>query len=427
VEQSAGYSATTDLQQDVQRPITSIDNPFPALAPISGNAKGLLTGVSANVSFIDPDRDAPRVHQYSVDIQRQLPGDMSVGLTYMGASGRHLTWGTSVNINQVDPRYIGLNNVNGTNVLLQNVANPFFGNPNAGAFATRATLPRNQLLRPFPQFGNVTMTQSTLGKSQYHAAVIALTKRATGWWGGRVSYTWSRLNDNQFGQGNYYSSAPGLLNAYTAIPWSEYFNPDAEYGRSLLDSPHKLVASPIIRLPFGDGQRWLTTGVGSALAGGWTMSFIIQMQSGFPIGVSQSNNNTNLLGSNQRPNLVAGVDPRTEGSITDRLQANPADSLYLNPAAFSEARAGTFGDAPRLLPGVYSPWRNSTDMRIRKDIGLGAARRLSLDFEMINVFNNPWYAALGSVAFSPTSGTFGRVTAQANYSRTMQFTARVSF
>jgi hypothetical protein len=423
VEQSAGYSATTELQQDVNRPITSINNPFPnGLTAITGNANGMLTGTSANISFIDPDRDAPRVHQYSVDMQRQLPGDMSVGLTYMGATSRHLTWGTSVNINQIDPRFYSLGSA-----LTANVPNPFFGNPGAGGFATRTTLPRNQLLRPFPQYGNVTMTQSTLGKAQYHAGVVALTKRTTGWWGGRLSYTWSRLDDNQFGQGNYYSSAPGILNNYTAIPGSPYFDPDAEYGRSLLDSPHKLVASPIIRLPFGDGQKWLTSGVASKIAGGWTVSFVIQMQSGFPIGVSQSSNNTNSLGGNQRPNIVPGQDFLMPGSITDRLKANPADDLYLNPAAFSEAPAGTLGNAPRILPGVYSPWRNSTDMRIRRDIALGGARRISLDLEVINLFDNPWYAALGSVAYSPTSGTFGRVTAQANYSRTMQVTGRFSF
>ena len=54
---AAGYSQTTALQQDVCDPITTIDNPFPnGLTPISGNATGLLTGVSTNISFIDPDR-----------------------------------------------------------------------------------------------------------------------------------------------------------------------------------------------------------------------------------------------------------------------------------------------------------------------------------------------------------------------------------
>jgi len=424
-QSAAGYSQTTTLQQDTLRPITSIDNPFPnGLEAISGNARGLLTGVSSSISFIDPDRDAPRVHQYSADIQRQLPGDMSIGVTYMGATGRHLTWGTDVNINQVDPKYLALNNPGGTNLLTQLVPNPFAGNSNAGSFGTRGpTIQRNQLLRPFPQFGDINMTQSTLARSQYHAGIIQITKRATGWWGGRISYTYSRLYDNQFGQGNYYSNAPGILNNYTAIHWSEYFDLDAEYGRSRIDTPHKLVASPIIRLPFGHGRRWLTSGIGNWIAGGWTVSAVIQMQSGFPLGMSQQVNNTNLLGAGQRPNIVPGVELRVPGSITDRLRDNPNDDLYLNPQAVTQAPAGTFGNAPRLL-NVYSPWRNSTDLAINKDFPVGGTRRATLRVEVINLFDNPWYAALQSAAQG--NANFGRVSTQANYSRTVQVTARYS-
>ena len=186
-----------------------------------------------------------------------------------------------------------------------------------------------------------------------------------------------------------------------------------------------MVASPIFRLPFGEGQRWLNTGIGSALAGGWTVSFVIQMQSGFPIGVSQNVNNTNLLGSAQRPNLVSGANPQIAGSITDRLIDNPGDDLYLDQAAFTQAPPGTFGDAPRLLDGVYSPWRNSTDMAINRDIGLGGARRATIRLEIINLFNNPWFQAIQSTAFG--NANFGRVNAQANYSRTLQLTGRFSF
>ena len=70
--------------------------------------------------------------------------------------------------------------------------NPFFGNPNAGTFASRATIERNQLLRPFPQFLNVNQAETNLGKSQYHAGVIQIRKRMT-WWSGSFSYTYSRL------------------------------------------------------------------------------------------------------------------------------------------------------------------------------------------------------------------------------------------
>ena len=144
---AAGYSQATSLQQDVLRPITTIDNPFPSgLTPISGNSAGLLTGASTNITFIDPDRTAPRVHQYSADLQRELPGDMSIGFTYMGATGRNLTWGGTatgqVNINQVDPEYLPLNNPGGTNFLTQHVPNPFQNVPGPERLRPAA--------RPFP-------------------------------------------------------------------------------------------------------------------------------------------------------------------------------------------------------------------------------------------------------------------------------------
>ena len=79
---------------------------------------------------------------------------------------------TDVNINQVDPRFLPLNNVNGVNALTQLVPNPFANVPGAAGFATRGpTIQRNQLLRPYPQFDNVNIQQQTLARSQYHAGV----------------------------------------------------------------------------------------------------------------------------------------------------------------------------------------------------------------------------------------------------------------
>ena len=108
------------------------------------------------------------------------------------------------------------------------------------------------------------------------------------------------------------------------------------------------------------------------------------------------------------------------GSITDRLRADPDDDLYLNPAAFSHAAAGTFGNAPRMLPGIYSPWRNSTDLAINKDLPLGGERRATLRLEIINLFDNPWYAAIAaprsatptSAVSAPRATTRGRCRSQ---------------
>ena len=266
--------------------------------------------------------------------------------------------------------------------------------------------------------------ETNLGKSQYHAGVIQIRKRMT-WWSGSFSYTYSRLQDNQFGQGNYYTSAPGLLNHYSFVEGSSYFNPDAEYGRSLIDSPHKVAMTPSVQLPFGEGRRFFNESrTANAILGNWTVSAVIQMQSGFPIGVSQNTNNTNLLGAAQRPNIVPGQE-FVLGDITDRLRANPADDRYLNDAAFATAPAGTFGNSPRILPGAYSPWRNSTDVSINKDIRFGGGKRATLRLEIINLFDNPWYAAMSSVAYG--NANFGKVESQGNYSRTMQITGRFSF
>src|SRR5262249_40193090 len=81
--------------------------------------------------------------------------------------GRNMGWGgssnTSININQLDPKYQTL--VANTQQL---VPNPFFGVAAAGQLSTRSTIEIGQLLRPFPQFGNVNMQQSTGAHSQYH-------------------------------------------------------------------------------------------------------------------------------------------------------------------------------------------------------------------------------------------------------------------
>ncbi len=151
-----GYTGSTTLSQNTLIPITSIDNPFPGgLQQPTENTLGLLTGTGGNIGFIDPDKGAPRIQQYSFDVQRELPGGMSVTVGYVGSRGSNLGWGgtsnTSININQLDPKYFAL----GTQ-LTQAVPNPFFGIPEAGSFANQTTIQRGQLLRPFPQFGNIT-------------------------------------------------------------------------------------------------------------------------------------------------------------------------------------------------------------------------------------------------------------------------------
>jgi hypothetical protein len=414
-----GYSATTTLQQPQGVPTISLSNPFPnGLVQPTGNERGLLTGTGGDIFFVDPDKGAPRVQQFSVDIQRELPGSANFSVGYSGARGENLSWAGSnaaattgfININQIDPKYQAL--VPNTLAL---VANPFYGVADAGQFATRQTIELGQLLRPFPQFGNVYMMQSTGAHSMYHAAIVQLRKRAVGLWGGQIGYTYSRLSDNQFAESNYYSANTGLQNNYTVVPGSAYYNPDLEYGRSLLDSPHKLVIAPTLNVP-GDG----------ALLGGWSVTGVVTVQSGFPIGVTQNQTTTPFLfGGTQRPNVVPGQDFVVPGDITTRIEANVSDNEYLNKGAFSAAPANMFGDAPRMLPGVLSPWRNNVDLSVSKRVKTGGGTTASARVEVLNVFDTVQWAAPTSAAFG--NAAFGQIRNQANNMRMMQFTFRFGF
>jgi hypothetical protein len=271
------------------------------------------------------------------------------------------------------------------------------------------------------------MQQSTGAHSLYHAAIFQLRKRATGLWGGSFSYTYSRLSDNQFGESNYYSSNPGLQNNYTVVTGSPYYDPEQLYGRALLDSPHKLVIAPTVTLPFGHGKKFLTDSpAGDLLLGGWSITPVITLQSGFPIGVTQNITGTPFLyGGTQRPNIVPGQDFLTPGGITDRITASVADNLYFNKGAFAASALNRFGDAPRMLPGVLSPWRNNVDLGVSKQVTTGGRTSASIRLEVLNIFNIVQWAAPASSAFGNSS--FGQINNQANNMRMVQFTFRFQF
>src|SRR5499426_1065188 len=114
---------------------------------------------------------------------------ISIRLT-SSASGRAIGFGgtqeaTTININQIDPalarQLFPLGSGWDPAKLRESIPNPFFGIAAAGEFASRETIPRGQLLRPFPEFGDVLAHEATEGsKRQYHALSFKLDKRLSG-------------------------------------------------------------------------------------------------------------------------------------------------------------------------------------------------------------------------------------------------------
>ena len=112
---------------------------------------------------------------------------------------------------------------------------------------------------------------------------------------------------------------------------------------------------------------------------------------------------------------------------TDRIKANLTDNQYFNVAAFRAIAApyNRFGNAPRTLPGVYSPWRNNVDLSVSKRVNTGGGTYAQARIEVLNLFDTVQWAAPASTAFGNAS--FGQIRNQANNMRMMQFTFRFAF
>jgi hypothetical protein len=182
---------------------------------------------------------------------------------------------------------------------------------------------------------------------------------------------------------------------------------------SLLDMPHRLVIAPFVELPFGEGKRWFSSGVGRRLLGNWTIAALGSFESGFPLNVTQLNNNTGSLGGGQRPDLVSGVDPNTDGSITN----------YINAAAYSPAAPFTFGNAPRTNADIRTPFRTNWDASVTKNIKFGT-KTAQVRADLLNMFDNVRF--LGPVT-ALGNASFGAITAQGGLPRSVQLTVRFSW
>jgi hypothetical protein len=403
-----GFTAITPLTSSFDgglTPAVTLSDPFPrsifpaGLEQPVGSRNGLMTGAGGDIDFVDQFRESAYVHQFSVDFQRELPRRMSVSVGYIGARSERLGIGGTadrvVNINQLDPRHQSLGPA-----LQEQVTNPMFGNPVFGAFSTRRTIARGQLLRPYPQFGNIYAHQVSAGRARYHSVVLRWEKKIHQGWGARVNYTWSQAKDNLLETNAFSSSLERglLINNYDL---------EEGYGISLLDAPHRFNVSGVYELPFGRGSAW----------GGWSISVVGSIQSGFPVNVYQNNNNSGLLGSGQRPN-VTGVDPRTSGSAVERINS------WFDPAAWTLAPAFTFGDAPRTDDRARTPVRNFWDFAFQKSQPIGGNKSLIFRAELLNAFDHPDLNGPG-VAFG--LGTFGRITSVRGFPRMWQFMVKLAF
>jgi hypothetical protein len=152
------------------------------------------------------------------------------------------------------------------------------------------------------------------------------------------------------------------------------------------------------------------------VVGGWTINTVSVYETGFPLQIYQTNLNSAYGYGAQRPNAT-GVAPGTSGSVEQRLYD------YINPAAFSLAPQGTFGNVGRTIP-LRGPGEKNWDMSVFKSFIFKERVKAQFRAEALNAFNSPYF-------YSPntnySSGQFGQITGQANFSRQLQLAIRVTY
>jgi hypothetical protein len=400
-----GFSVTTPfvVSQDGITPKDRLNNPFPGglLEPI-GSSLGLATLAGQNVSFVDPGDRTPMLHTWNFNIQREvLPGSvLQVG--YVGSRGIKIIpggqWSTGdpEQLNQLHPSFLAEGAA-----LLQTVDNPFYGLFTSGPLAG-PRVQRQQLLRPYPQFGNVTRLYGGYGNSVYHALQTKLETRFGSSINTIVTYTWSKnISDIARVQNHY----------------------DRRASRSLgqFDAPHRVTISGAFDLPFGRDRRFLSNAppaVDYAL-GGWNLSTFSTFQSGFPLEYSLARSNIFAVGTGpQFPDVVGDPMEGISGSHQERL------SRFFNTAAFAQPKDFTFGNAGARIGTVRSPGMNNINLTLTKDFPVTESVRFRLRASSFNLTNTPVFAA-PNTQFG--TGNFGVVFNQANMSRQTELALRLVF
>ncbi len=177
----------------------------------SGNSKGLLSGLNGDVEL---RRSEPLGAARAAVVGRPPARDRQrhgADLHLHGREGRpspaRRLERSAGQLNQLDPKYLAL----GATALAQQLPNPFLGNPNVPAsLSTPATLAALAAAAAVPA---VQQRLRAAGhRRPEHATRPASSSGPSGashGWGGRVSYTYSVLKDNQIGETNFYSAVGG--------------------------------------------------------------------------------------------------------------------------------------------------------------------------------------------------------------------------
>ena len=264
-----------------------------------------------------------------------------------------------------------------------------YSSPNCNPF-TSVGCPVDQV----PVFSNI-FAEDTIAASAYNSFQASLEKRFSHGLQMQAAYTFSKSLD-------WASSFEETVNP---------FDYKASRALSLFNSAQRFVINYYWDIPTPKYN-----GFAGKILDDWSMSGIIQFQSGFPIRIQTEDDNELIsslfflgAGAPQLSGKLQILNPKTNGG------------LYLNPNQFSDPTLGTFATTPRSI--CCGPGENQWDVTFSKRIALSEAKYFQFRADIFNLFNKTEFVNPDG-NFSDT--TFGQVL-QARDPREVQFALKFYF
>ncbi|MGH9403434.1 MAG: carboxypeptidase regulatory-like domain-containing protein [Terriglobia bacterium] len=372
------------------------------------------------------------IHNWTLDVQRQLGKNLLLDVGYVGSHGYHLD-AEDAAPNQVNPKYLSYGGC--LNVLItQQATNPACaGKPTVAIpypnFLTdwggQATVA--QALRPFPQYTDMLLDNdlnaNPIGYYDYDGFQVQLQKRFSAGLTFLASYSWQKTLTNSDGA---YPPEGGWNNADQAGTQNTY-NQAADKALSAQDVPQSFVLAYTYELPVGTGRRFLSSSnrLANAVVGGWTVGAVQTYESGTPISIRCSNSYTSgllvpSLGGNP-PSCRVNVVPGVPEYLSNQGPAGIGVEDF-NRAAFAEPANFTLGNASRVS-NIRLPAGLDEDISIEKKFNMTERFNAILRLEMFNAFNRHAFGGLDNTVTDPNFGQF----TNAGGNRTMQMSLRLSF
>ena len=341
----------------------SITHNFPTLE------HGFTTGtVSTAQDFgnegLDLHLQSPDIYQYNVTLERELPGDLGLRVSYIGSTMRKLL--VSRDVNTVKASDVPLGDVN--------------EDPDAHA------------MLPYPIYNTFMDITSNAGSGQFNALQLEVVRRFRHGFALDAAYTLAYSDSNAPDSGN---STIGVVQ-YDPYDIEKDRGPDPNVVR------HRFVLNSTWELPFGrartygaDMPRWA-----DAIVGGWTIATIMQARSGpfltpffaygtdpiFPANTGRALDGVGQFGEAWRPDVTG--DPNTGGSRTQ----------FYNLAAYSVPAPGTLGTAKK--GSLRGPGTWVVNFAFYKDVLKTSGYTVEFTALLDNAFNHPQF-------YVPDLGTDG--------------------